>query len=241
MEKKVLKLKKREFGLQLVVNIILGILVVTLLIILISQNVNSNKETVKFNNPYDIQISDTDNFVLLGDSITEGYPVDEFYDDLPVIKSGVSGYKTQDILNNLEKMVSVYNPTKVFILIGTNDIQEEDKSEEVLSNIEKIVEGIHTLRPKAKIYLESIYPVNDSDSESVDKDMVANRSNDVIRKINKSLKKYCQEHDLVYIDVYKELADKDGNLDLKYTNDGLHMSNLGYLRVTKTLLPYFQD
>ena len=86
MEKKVLKLKKREFGLQLVVNIILGILVVTLLIILISQNVNSNKETVKFNNPYDIQISDTDNFVLLGDSITEGYPVDEFYDDLPVIK-----------------------------------------------------------------------------------------------------------------------------------------------------------
>ena len=172
MEKKVLKLKKREFGLQLVVNIILGILVVTLLIILISQNVNSNKETVKFNNPYDIQISDTDNFVLLGDSITEGYPVDEFYDDLPVIKSGVSGYKTQDILNNLEKMVSVYNPTKVFILIGTNDIQEEDKSEEVLSNIEKIVEGIHTLRPKAKIYLESIYPVNDSDSESVDKDMM---------------------------------------------------------------------
>ena len=70
---------------------------------------------------YNQRTSIEDNFVFLGDSITAYYPTNELYNDLPVINSGVASYTTTDILNNLDEMVMVYNPTKVFILIGTND------------------------------------------------------------------------------------------------------------------------
>lgn len=236
------KVKKTVINKQFVINIIFAILIFCLGVLFLVQNANSEKEEIKgIKNPYDIEVSSFDNFVLLGDSITEWYPIDEFYDDLPVVNSGVAGYKTKDILDNLKKMVFIYNPTKVFLLIGTNDIKENPNEKEVISNIQNIISEIQRLRPKAKVYLQSIYPVNNGDDEKVNKNTVGDRSNDVIRSINKKLEKYYQNTDVTYIDVYSELANKEGDLDLKYTEDGLHLSNLGYLRVTKTLLPYFQD
>lgn len=236
---KELRFKKSFFDKQKIIYFILSILVLCLVIVLIVQNTTKDEKIVK--NPYDIEVSDMDNFVLLGDSITEFYPVEEFYDELPVINSGVSGYTTDDILEHLEQMVSIYNPTKVFLLIGTNDIRESADINKVVSNIQKIVKGIKVLRPKAEVYLESIYPVNNTDHDKIDHDMVANRKNNDIKKINKKLKSYCEKNNLTYIDVYRELVDKEGNLNIKYTEEGLHLSSLGYLRVTKVLLPYFQD
>lgn len=237
-----MKAKKEKKGFSnkaLVVNIILGLIICSLLVVLFSLNQPTKPE--EFENPYDIKVSDVDNFVLLGDSITEWYPVEEFFDELPVVNSGVAGYQTKDILDHVKEMVWVYNPTKVFVLIGTNDIKENPNVEEVVSNIKKIIKEIKQLRPKTKIYLQSIYPVNTTDDEKVKDDVVGGRDNKIIKEINSKLKKYCKEKKITYIDVYSELEDEDGNLNLKYTEDGLHMSNLGYLRVTKTLLPYFQD
>ncbi len=233
------KVKKLVLNKAFIVNIILGVIICSLIALLFILNQPPKKE--EFKNPYDIRVSDKDNFVLLGDSITDWYPVEEFFDDLPVVNSGIAGYHTIDILNNLKEMVWIYNPTKVFILIGTNDIGAGVEKKEVVSNIKKIIKEIKNLRPQAKIYLQSIYPVNNTDDEKINKDAVKSRDNKVIQDVNKSLKAYCQDSNVTYIDVYHELLDQEGNLKLKYTTDGLHMSNLGYLRVTKTLLPYFQD
>ena len=38
--------------------------------------------------------------------------------------------------------------------------------------------------------------------------------------------------------MYDELTDEDGNLNKKYTNDGLHPNSLGYAKITRVLLPY---
>jgi len=242
MKRETKKIEKKKINKQFIINIIFGFLILCLIIVLLLQNMTKkNVVEKKIKNPYDIEVSDTDNFVLLGDSITEWYPIDEFYDDLPVINSGVAGYQTDDVLNNLKEMVSIYNPTKVFILIGTNDIVVDKGNDKIVSNIKSIVKGIQELRPNAKIYLQSIYPVNNTDDEKIDDGAVKNRENKVIKEINRKLKSYCKDKGITYIDVYSELLDKEGNLDLKYTKDGLHMSNLGYLRETKTLLPYFQD
>ena len=40
---------------------------------------------------------------------------------MPVVNSGVSGDKTNDILDNMEERIYRYNPSKVVILVGTND------------------------------------------------------------------------------------------------------------------------
>lgn len=204
------------------------------------ENLNIINKEVKSQTKYTKTIQDlkkTENIVFLGDSITEIYPIEEIYGNLPIIKKGISGYTTENILENLAEMVYKYNPTKIFLLIGTNDYKDEcdtDKMEEVLGNIKKIVKKIKKNRKNAKIYIESIYPVN----RNMDKAMVANRENDIIIKTNNELKKYCKENNLIYINVYNQLTDEYGNFDKNYTYDGLHPNTMGYARISRILLPY---
>ena len=179
-----------------------------------------------------------ENIVFLGDSITEYYPINEIYSDLPVIKSGIAGYKTNDILSRLDELVYKYNPTSVYLLIGTNDLimdKEEDKVSTV-NNIKEIIENIKKHRKKTDIYIESIYPIN----KNLDKEkyMVGQRENTTIMNVNNKIKKYCKENNYHYIDMYNQLLDKDGNFSKEYTDDGLHPNDLGYAKITRVLLPY---
>ena len=104
-----------------------------------------------------------ENILILGDSITELYPIDEIYGNLPIVKSGVSGYKTTDILKRMDEMAYEYNPTKVILLIGINDIAYDTSTENVdktLNNIKTIIKKLKQNRKNTKIYVESIYPIN---------------------------------------------------------------------------------
>ncbi len=193
------------------------------------------------NNPYDIYTKPNDNFVFLGDSITEMYPLEELYDNLPVINSGVSGYTTDNILSNIKEMVSIYNPTKVFLLIGTNDIEIDRDNEYIINNIFKITKEILKDRPTTKIYIQSVYPVNRSDNEKINHVMVGKRTNEAIMDLNKKIEKLCEKEHYTYIPVYDELLDENKNMALKYTLEGIHLTHLGYLKVTRTLYPYLES
>ncbi len=216
------------------------IILILLLINIIFTSSKKHEQELLMKNPYDIKVTEYDNFVFLGDSITDWYAFDEFYDNIPVVNSGVAGNKTTDILDNIENRVGVYNPTKVFLLIGTNDIGERTPKE-IVNNIGKIVNKIRKIRPKTKIYIESLLPVNNSDDSKVNKETVRERTNKEIEEINKLLKEYCDKNKITYINTYDEFVSEDNQMDLKYTTDGLHLSNLGYLHLTKILLPYLNE
>ena len=181
------------------------------------------------------------NYLFLGDSITDFYDLEKYFPDDPVVNSGINGDQTTDILEDMEERVYQYNPSKVFLLIGTNDLQHERSIDEIVDNIKKIVEGIKENRPEAEIYIESIYPINNTDAEKIDHDMVGRRTNEDIMTINEKLQQYCQENDVVYIDLYNELIDEDGNLKEEYTKEGLHMSDEGYEAITEKLKQYMDE
>ena len=174
-----------------------------------------------------------DNYLFLGDSITYIYKLDKYYQDLPVVNSGINGDTAEGILKNMEERVYRYNPSKVFLLIGTNQIEKESV-EEVYDSIIKIINKIHSNRRYAKIYVESVYPVN----VNIDSSMVKGRDNEKIKKLNKKLEKYCVEYELTYINLYDKLVDKDGNFDESYTYDGLHPNDNGYKVITKEIKKY---
>ena len=181
-------------------------------------------------------INQNENIVFVGDSIFDWYPTEKIFSDFPIVNSGIVGNKTTDILNNMEERIYKYNPTKVFIQIGTNDIEWEDSeelNEEVFQNIVKIAEGIKENRSKSEIYIISIYPVNNNLPGANERHISE------IKAINEKLKKYCATTDGVeYIDAFHQLIDENEMLDIAYTNDGLHPNGLGYAKITEILMKY---
>lgn len=198
-----------------------------------------SKDNTNFTNPYEVKFDANDNFLFLGDSITELYPLEEYYDNLPVVNSGISGNKTTDILNDMKTRVYQYNPTKVFLLIGTNDLNstDEDIVDVTFDNIKEIINEIKENRSNATIYVESVYPVN----SVIENNVVTNRTNKKVKELNKKLSNYCDEESCEYINLYDDLIDEEGNLKTEYTEDGLHLNSLGYVVITRELLPYLNE
>ena len=117
------------------------------------QNNNNNTQEEKTTK----KIMKNENIVFFGDSITQLYPLEDIYGKKQIVRSGVSGYKTTDLLEKMDTMLYQYNPTKVILLIGTNDIMRdvsEEKQEETVNNIKEICTKIKQNRPLAKIYVE---------------------------------------------------------------------------------------
>lgn len=211
-----------------------ALLIVAIFLLLISKSVPIvEKEYINVDNKHDLK---NENIVFLGDSITDWYPFEEMYsNDIPIVNSGIAGYETKDILNRMDDLVYKFNPTKVFILIGTNDIKyEEDDEQVVVDNIKKIIKEIKKNRPNTKVYITSIFPVN----RELKYHAAEERYNGEILKINKGIKNYCKENNITYINMYDELIDSKGNLKKEYTVDGLHLSKTGYVKYTSKLLQY---
>ncbi len=178
-----------------------------------------------------------DNYLFLGDSITEQYDLDRYFPDMNVVNSGISGNQTKDILSDLKNRAYQYNPSKVFLLIGTNDIQAGVKEEDTIENIEEILSELKENRPYAELYLEAIYPVDENQKGA------QIRTNEEIKSINESLKEYCKNNGVTFIDTYNLLLDSESEEDvihLDYTKDGLHITDQGYEVITREIMRYIK-
>ena len=182
------------------------------------------------------------NYLFLGDSITEQYDLKEYYEDYPVVNSGVSGDFTSSIVENMKKRVYDYNPSKVFLLIGINDLRNGKDVSEIVSNTKEIIELIKENRPYSEIYLESIYPINKTDDDKIsDSVRDIEFDNEKIIEVNDLLKDLAKDEKITYVDLYNKLIDDYGNLNISYTKDGLHISSEGYECITKELMKYIKD
>ena len=177
-----------------------------------------------------------ENIVFLGDSITHHYNLEKYYPDSNVVNSGIDGNTTEDILDDMKNRVYQYNPSKVFLLIGTNDLDRGKTVDEITNNIEKIIEEIKKERPQAELFIESVYPVN----RNIKENGANRRQNQDIEAINKKIEEYCKNEKITFINTYKELEDEDGNLKEEYTEDGLHLTDEGYKIITKKLENYIK-
>lgn len=178
-----------------------------------------------------------ESIVFLGDSITSRYDLNKYFPNYNVYNSGIAGNMTKDILENMENRVFAYNPTKVFVLIGTNDlVYSELDNDGIKNNIEEIINKIYEKNSNIKIYLESIYPVNNS----INKEIVETRTNDNIKDLNNKIEKICNNK-CTYINMYDNLTDKNGNMKRIYTVDGLHLNKIGYKVITNKLIKYLDE
>lgn len=170
--------------------------------------------------------------VMVGDSLTEGVNWSELVGN-KVIGRGIHGDKVTDILKRIDK-VTVYKPKKIFIMAGVNDISGGYSVDEMIMNYQSLISKIVKDVPETEIYIQSILPVNT--------DIKYYRSgfnNAIILEANKKLEELANDNNCIYIDLYNHFID-EGKLKAEYTNDGLHLTSIGY-RLWRQLLSTYTN
>ena len=182
------------------------------------------------------------NNLFLGDSIMHAYDLKHYFPGIYTVNSGVNGDNVDMILEDMQNRVFQYNPSKVFLLIGTNDIRDEHSDEHIVTGISKIIQKIQEHQKYTKIYVLSIYPVNCKKDlyDQIDMVSVGNRTNDRIESLNNKIKELCKKQNVSYIDMYSKMIDENGDLKIEYTLEGLHLTETAYEMITYELISYLE-
>ncbi|MFN4286098.1 MAG: GDSL-type esterase/lipase family protein [Lacibacter sp.] len=161
----------------------------------------------------------------LGDSITDGGEWNELFPNQCNLNRGISADNTFGLLNRLPEVVR-HQPAKLYLLIGINDVARNFPVAVTLRNYRRIVETLRSHCAGTRIYVQSLLPTNNSFTQ------FPNHQNKLeqVMAINNGLKALCNELQLTYVDLFTAFADETGKLDVRYTNDGLHLTGAGYVR-----------
>jgi lysophospholipase L1-like esterase len=180
--------------------------------------------------------------VLVGDSITEGFPIEEMYTgEKRVYNRGISGDSTLDVIGRMSESVFELSPARVFLQIGTNDLNLPKPAtlDEIAARIDEICSRVVMQLPGTEVVLISVYPVAETASPGIQLEMVSPRTNTMIRDLNRRIADVAVKRGLVYVDLFSRLADASGQLTRAYTTEGLHLTIDGYEVVLKELEPLF--
>jgi len=154
--------------------------------------------------------------VFVGDSITDGNEWAEQLNCSRCQNRGVSGDISAGVLARLDDILAE-KPAKIYFMIGINDISRNIPNETIIANYREFVRRTKAASPKAKIYLQSVLPTNDTFRKFADK------NDESIKILNDAMRgMVTADNSVIYIDLHKAFLDGAGRLDKKYTNDGLH-------------------
>ena len=162
--------------------------------------------------------------VFMGDSITQGWHLEEFFPGRPYVNRGISGQSSSQMLLRLRQDVIDLKPKVVLILAGTNDFAENTGpvTDEQVEGNQKSMADLATangIRVVMCSVLPAIHYWWHPELENP-----APR----IAKLNEWMKAYAAEKGYVYVDYYSAMKDADGGLPKKSSPDGVHPSPDGY-------------
>jgi lysophospholipase L1-like esterase len=148
------------------------------------------------------------------------------------------------LFRNLNECIFDLSPSKIFINIGTNDLNFPNYDENnLIANYEKILAQIKNRHPSTKVYILSFYPINADVASNIKNEIIMGifktRTNQAIKSANLRLKDMSKEFGYDFIDLYPLLLDSRGNLDKQYTTEGIHLKPNAYQLILKKLVPYF--
>lgn len=137
-----------------------------------------------------------------------------------VLNTGFGGSKAADLERHLFPLVLKFDPKRVFIYEGDNDLWAGVVPEEILASLDRIVTRIQLAAPNTEIYLIGAKP---SPSRWSKKDLYL--------FFNQQLEKYSQRKEGVnFIDTWATLTDSEGNARPElYIKDQLHLNADGYI------------
>jgi lysophospholipase L1-like esterase len=143
------------------------------------------------------------------------------FPELTVIQRGFGGSHLPDCTRYAGQIIIPYQPSKILIYAGDNDIARGDSPRLVFEHFKQFATKVHTALPNTDIYFLSIKPSPSRWHLSPQ----AIEANDLIRK-------YCARHrKLKFVDCWTPLLDASARPDpALFRPDQLHLNEQGYAR-----------
>lgn len=182
--------------------------------------------------------------VLAGSSVCEQFPINEMLMSrgaaLTVYNRGISGDVMDGYAKKLSDCVLDLAPGKLFINIGSNDMNTAAFSPDAhIRRYESMLQTVRNALPACQIFVLSYYPVNpDMGAALGNPEVYLNRTNALINRVNARLAEMCARFPCGFINVHDTLLDASGALRADFTLDGMHLYPEAYERVLDILLPY---
>ena len=135
-----------------------------------------------------------------------------------IINSGFGGSQASDLLIHVDELVLKYNPSKVFIYEGDNDISAHKRPNAIIDTSKEIIDKIKKKDSTTQIVLISVKP-------SIARWNLKRKYKRLNRKFNRLSKK--DDH-LEFADVWTPMLNgRKVKTDI-FIKDGLHMNAQGY-------------
>tara|TARA_R110002020_G_scaffold418423_2_gene627661 strand:- start:35 stop:694 length:660 start_codon:yes stop_codon:yes gene_type:complete len=158
--------------------------------------------------------------------------LEEQFPDVAIINSAFGGSTADQLLMHLDKTVLRFEPSKVFIYEGDNDINAGQEISDIMKNLDALVTKIQSKYPNTTVNLIAAKP----SPSRWDKKVSYVALNDLIRQ-------YATTHDKVHIvNVWDIMLDETGKprADI-FVEDNLHMNEKGYALWKEIFAPFLAD
>ncbi len=165
--------------------------------------------------------------VFLGDSITDGWRLNEYFPGRDFVNRGISGQTTGQMLGRMKADVIDLKPKALLVLGGTNDIAREVSIKTIEDNLTMIADlaQAHGI----KLLLATLLPVSDyHKAENPANERTKQRPPAQIREVNHWIESFCAQRDCIVVDYYSSLVNAAGFLPAERSDDGLHPNAQGY-------------
>ncbi|WP_299161081.1 GDSL-type esterase/lipase family protein [uncultured Eudoraea sp.] len=142
----------------------------------------------------------------------------ELFPDYQIVNSGFGGSQTIDLLSYTNELILQYNPKKVFIYEGDNDLNDRKKPREIISVTKEIITKIKSTIPDIRIVIISAKP-----------SLARWHLKGKYKRLNRKFKNLCKEEEnLDYAHIWDIMLNgKKLKRDI-FIEDGLHMNSKGY-------------
>jgi lysophospholipase L1-like esterase len=164
-----------------------------------------------------------DRVVFMGDSITQGWHLDESFPGKPYINRGISGQTTPQMVLRFHQDVIALEPKVVIILAGINDIAGNtgpmtvEQTEDNLAAMAEMATANHI-----KVVLCAVLPAFDFPWRPGQSPIPSELA------LNAWIKAYAAAHGHQFVDYYTAMKDERGGLPASLSHDGVHPLPAGY-------------
>lgn len=194
----------------------------------LEQKVKEYRETkiamyIEENNKYEDYEVDV---AFLGDSLTDGYDVANYFPNYVVSNRGIGGDTTFTLEERLQVSAYDLKPKVVVMLIGANNFKT------MFDNYEDILIGLKENLPNTKVILLSLSSMSGE----------WGKNNQLAAYNNVKIKMLADKYNFTYVDIYSPLLNiETGEIYPEYTTDGGHLTKEGYDVITNTITPYIEE